>query len=78
MSDDVWKRNEIESPCVNICLIHRETRLCVGCYRSVEEIGRWSSMQPEERKAIMAELKGRESEARPRRKGGRKNRRKDG
>lgn len=56
MSDEVWKRREIDSPCVKICVIHPEERLCVGCYRSIEEIGTWSRLSPEERRAIMADL----------------------
>lgn len=52
----VWTRNEIESPCVQICVIHPETRLCAGCARSIDEIGAWSRMSGDERAAIMAEL----------------------
>lgn len=57
--DDIWKRDEIESPCVKICVIHPEARICVGCRRSIEEIGRWSAMTPDERRSIMADLPGR-------------------
>ncbi len=56
MTDEIWKRAEIESPCVKICVIHPEARLCVGCYRSIEEIGGWSRLTPEARSAIMADL----------------------
>lgn len=56
MTDDVWSRKEIESPCDKICMIHPETRLCIGCKRTGDEITRWSAMPPEERRAIMAEL----------------------
>ena len=59
MSDKVWKRAEIESPCVKICVIHPETRLCTGCYRSIDEIGSWSRMTPDARRAVMADLPGR-------------------
>ncbi len=69
MSDETWKRDEIESPCVKICVVHPETRLCLGCNRSVDEIARWSSMSAEERRAIMAELPDRPN--RPERRGGR-------
>jgi predicted Fe-S protein YdhL (DUF1289 family) len=55
MSDEIWKRNEVESPCVKLCVVHPETRLCTGCYRSIDEIGAWSRMTPEERRSIMAE-----------------------
>ena len=59
MTDDIWKRAEIESPCIKICVVHPESRLCTGCLRSIDEIGRWSRMTPEERRGIMAELPGR-------------------
>lgn len=54
--DQVWTRDEIQSPCVKLCTIHPETRLCTGCHRSLDEIGRWSKMTSEERTAIMQEL----------------------
>ncbi|MBK0327182.1 DUF1289 domain-containing protein [Rhodobacteraceae bacterium F11138] len=56
MTDKVWKRDEIDSPCVNICVVHPAERICTGCLRSIDEIARWSRMTPEERAAIMAEL----------------------
>ena len=46
MTDEIWKRNEIESPCIKICVIHPESRLCTGCLRSIDEIGAWSRMTP--------------------------------
>lgn len=71
MSDAVWKRHEIQSPCVKICVIDRETRLCTGCYRSIDEIGTWSLMSNEERSAVMDELPGRAGQL-SRRRGGRR------
>ncbi|WP_430448784.1 DUF1289 domain-containing protein [Rhodophyticola sp.] len=53
---EVWKRDEIESPCIKICVVHPETRLCTGCNRSIEEITNWSRMAPDARARIMAEL----------------------
>jgi len=57
--DGIWKRQEIESPCVKLCVIHPQTRLCLGCARSIDEIAAWSQMAPETRRTIMAELPGR-------------------
>lgn len=54
--DELWKRAEIESPCVKLCVVHPEARICVGCFRSIDEISGWSQLTPEERRAIMAEL----------------------
>jgi len=56
MSDEIWTRKEIESPCVKICVVHRKSRLCTGCLRSIDEIGAWSRLSPEARSAIMADL----------------------
>jgi hypothetical protein len=56
MSDEIWERDEVESPCVKICIIHPETRLCLGCRRSIDEISRWSRMTAQERREIAATL----------------------
>lgn len=70
MSDDIWTRDEIESPCTKVCQIHPDTRLCLGCARSLEEIGGWSSMSTEARRAVMADLPNR-TPAPTKRRGGR-------
>ncbi len=70
-----WAREEIESPCVKICMLHPQTGLCVGCARSGDEIARWGSMSPAERSAIMAALPQR-NPAPTTRRGGRSARRK--
>ncbi|WP_375172622.1 DUF1289 domain-containing protein [Pseudooceanicola sp.] len=55
MAED-WRRDEPESPCIKVCVIHRETRLCTGCLRTIDEITAWGRLSPEERRAVMAEL----------------------
>jgi len=56
MNDDVWQRDEIESPCIKLCVVHPDTRLCTGCARSIDEITRWSKLSHHERAEIIAEL----------------------
>ncbi|MCE8506823.1 DUF1289 domain-containing protein [Ruegeria pomeroyi] len=56
MTDTVWKRNEIDSPCIRICVVHPTERICTGCFRTIDEISRWSRMESDERARIMAEL----------------------
>lgn len=58
--DNIWARDEIDSPCVKICVIHPETRLCTGCARSIDEITIWSKLSPEARRAVMADLPNRD------------------
>lgn len=59
--DEVWKRDEIESPCVKICVLHPREDICIGCYRTRYEIAGWSRMTPEARRALMASLPEREA-----------------
>jgi predicted Fe-S protein YdhL (DUF1289 family) len=50
------------SPCINICryvttkINKEEIIYCVGCYRSYDEISRWSSYSDSEKKQIKLEL----------------------
>ncbi|MGH1412227.1 MAG: DUF1289 domain-containing protein [Pelagimonas sp.] len=69
--DSVWTRDEVQSPCIQICVIHPEARLCTGCLRSIDEITAWSKLTNEERSQIMATLPDRQSQISKRR-GGRK------
>ena len=71
MSDDIWTRDEIESPCVKLCVIHPEARICMGCYRTGDEIAGWSRMTPETRTEIMRTLPERAATIPKGRKGGR-------
>lgn len=69
MTDEIWKRREIQSPCVKLCLIHPEAGLCTGCLRSLDEIARWSRMDPDERSLIMKALPDRQEQLTHRRGG---------
>ncbi|NOX39659.1 MAG: DUF1289 domain-containing protein [Alphaproteobacteria bacterium] len=71
MSDDIWQRDEIESPCQKICLVHEASGLCIGCLRTRAEIAGWSHMTSPERQAIMADLPARTKKLRGKRRGGR-------
>ncbi|HAJ84893.1 MAG: DUF1289 domain-containing protein [Planktomarina sp.] len=66
---NIWLRKEIDSPCIKLCSIHPTERICVGCYRSMEEIGAWSSLSSEVRLEIMSELPSRASRIQKRRGG---------
>jgi uncharacterized protein len=46
----------IESPCNRVCVMHPAARLCIGCGRTLDEIGRWVELGAAERSGIMAQL----------------------
>jgi len=51
----------IESPCVKVCAIDPTTGWCLGCGRSMAEIASWSTLAPERRRAVMADIETRKS-----------------
>ena len=69
MTDDIWRRDELQSPCIKICVIHPEARLCTGCLRSIDEITAWSKLSPQARQSIMEELPTRQGQITKRRGG---------
>ncbi|MFY0596155.1 MAG: DUF1289 domain-containing protein [Cognatishimia sp.] len=69
----VWARNEIASPCIQICVMHRTEKICTGCFRTIEEITEWSQLSPDTRAALIEELPARQALLKKRR-GGRKRR----
>ena len=73
MNDEIWKRQEVQSPCIKVCVIHPTERLCTGCLRSLEEIGQWSQMTAEDRNHVMDDLPSRSGRLKKRR-GGRSER----
>ena len=56
LGSEVWTKDEIQSPCVKICVIHPSERLCTGCHRTIEEISSWSRLPSEQRNKIINEL----------------------
>ena len=71
MSDDIWQRDEVESPCIKVCIVHPAERICTGCLRTIDEIGAWSRMSNVARTALLEELPTRAARLKVRR-GGRK------
>ncbi|MGY6410024.1 MAG: DUF1289 domain-containing protein [Alkalilacustris sp.] len=69
MTNETVGRAPIDSPCIKVCVIHPDSRLCTGCLRTIDEITRWASMAPDERRTIMAALPSRAGQLTPRRAG---------
>ncbi|RZL00242.1 MAG: DUF1289 domain-containing protein [Rubrivivax sp.] len=45
---------EVPSPCTKVCRM--EGAVCAGCGRTLDEITRWRTMAPEEKRAVLARL----------------------
>jgi len=46
---------KIETPCISICKLDSKS-ICIGCFRTTDEIARWREMTNCERVAIMRDL----------------------
>lgn len=55
----------IATPCIKLCIVDGESGLCLGCFRSLPEVGRWSRMSDAERAEIMDGLPERRPRIRP-------------
>lgn len=55
MTEPIW------SPCKKICVVDPAQSMCVGCFRTLEELGRWTLMTRQEHLAIKGELADREA-----------------
>ncbi|WP_296247232.1 DUF1289 domain-containing protein [Pseudomonas sp. UBA4194] len=50
----------VQSPCVSLCKLDEE-RVCVGCFRHVEDIREWRSADDDRRREIIAQAAARKA-----------------
>ncbi len=55
MSDPALELEIIESPCIQICTLN-DDGLCIGCFRTSEEIGSWLTLSVDQRKQVLLDL----------------------
>jgi hypothetical protein len=54
---------EVPSPCVSICRMDAAGVLCLGCYRTLDEIAAWSMLDADAKRAVLAALASRRAVA---------------
>lgn len=52
----------IQSPCINVCQMDAASGLCIGCFRTLEEITVWSRSDDAARVHILAAVASRRME----------------
>ena len=55
----------IETPCIRVCVVDGKSGLCLGCFRTLSEIAKWTTFEADERSRLMAELPARRSRIEP-------------
>ena len=43
----------VASPCVSVCTVDPVTKTCIGCLRTLKEIGAWRTMTIDEKRAVV-------------------------
>jgi len=51
----------VSTPCIDVCTLDSAGRQCLGCGRTLEEIGAWGSLDEPARRAIMSRLAARQT-----------------
>ena len=46
----------IESPCIKVCTLDAAGELCLGCFRTLDEIGGWAAYSDNERWNVLERL----------------------
>lgn len=55
----------IDSPCIKICRLDSGTGLCIGCFRTLDEIAHWSQMEDSQHLEVLAAVTRRRKENPP-------------
>ena len=48
----------VKSPCINICKLD-ENKICIGCFRTIDEIANWTKYTDDQKLKINDELENR-------------------
>jgi predicted Fe-S protein YdhL (DUF1289 family) len=55
----------VESPCIKVCVLDASGEVCIGCLRTLDEIGHWAQLSNAQRSRIVEKLPGRRERSGP-------------
>ena len=56
----------VPSPCISVCVLDAAGRTCTGCFRTLDEIAAWGTLDAPAKRRILAELPARRATSRAR------------
>ena len=56
----------VASPCISVCVLDADGALCLGCFRTLDEIAAWSLLDDDAKRGVLAALPERRSAHRSR------------
>jgi predicted Fe-S protein YdhL (DUF1289 family) len=63
---DAEPANHVPSPCVSVCVLDANGVLCLGCFRTLDEIAAWGLLDADAKRRVLAALPERRTAHRPR------------
>jgi predicted Fe-S protein YdhL (DUF1289 family) len=57
--------DNVPSPCISVCVLDAAGVLCVGCYRTLDEIAAWSVLDADAKRRVLATLPARRKSTSP-------------
>jgi len=46
----------IQSPCSNKCILDEKSKICLGCYRKIDEIIKWLYFNDSQKQAVLKKV----------------------
>ena len=53
----------VASPCTSVCIVDQVSGLCIGCFRTLDEIAGWIDFSATEKRSVIAALAARRTES---------------
>ena len=47
---------QVASPCISVCVMDAAAGICIGCFRTLDEIAEWSVLDAVAKRAVLAAL----------------------
>ena len=58
-ADRVAASDDVASPCISVCVMDAASGLCIGCWRTLDEIAAWSVLDAPAKRAVLAAIRDR-------------------
>ena len=62
-ADRVSATDDVASPCISVCVMDAGSGLCIGCWRTLDEIAAWSVLDADAKRAVLAAIRERRARA---------------
>ena len=53
--------DHVPSPCISVCVLDAGGRFCTGCFRTLDEIAAWGTLDAAAKRRIVADLPSRKT-----------------